>query len=109
MAYSKAKLKSSGDEASPCFSPIGIGKLLDKCVPIRTILYVSFKDILISLNSFMGTPNSMRILYNTSLPTESEVFLKSRNSLYSVPLYLHLTNTKFSLKEFFLNKLWPKS
>jgi len=27
----------------------------------------------ISLTSFMGIPNSMRILYKTSLPTESKV------------------------------------
>jgi hypothetical protein len=27
MAYSKAKLKSSGDKASPCFRPFWIGKL----------------------------------------------------------------------------------
>jgi hypothetical protein len=36
MAYSKAKLKSSGDKASPCFRPVWIGKLSDKCLPIRT-------------------------------------------------------------------------
>jgi hypothetical protein len=35
MAYSKAKLKSSGDRASPCFRPFWIGKLSDKCLPIR--------------------------------------------------------------------------
>jgi hypothetical protein len=34
MAYSKAKLKSSGDKASPCFRPFWIGKLSDKCSPI---------------------------------------------------------------------------
>jgi hypothetical protein len=42
MAYSKAKLKSSGDKASPCFRPFWIGKLSDRCLPIRTLLYVSF-------------------------------------------------------------------
>jgi hypothetical protein len=36
MAYSKAKLKSSGDKASSCFSPFWIGKLSDKCLPIQT-------------------------------------------------------------------------
>jgi hypothetical protein len=30
MAHSKAKLKSSGDIASPCFRPFWIGKLSDK-------------------------------------------------------------------------------
>jgi hypothetical protein len=37
LAYSKAKLKSSGDKASPCFRPFWLGKLSDKCVPIRTL------------------------------------------------------------------------
>jgi hypothetical protein len=36
MAYSTAKLKSSGDRASPCFRPFWIGKLWDKCLPIQT-------------------------------------------------------------------------
>jgi hypothetical protein len=66
IAYSKVKLKSSGDEASPCFRPYCIGKLSGKCLPIRTLLH-----ILISRTSFMGTPHSIRILYNTSLLTES--------------------------------------
>jgi hypothetical protein len=35
MAYSKAKLKSSGGRASPCFIPFWIGKLSEKCLPIR--------------------------------------------------------------------------
>jgi hypothetical protein len=30
MAYCKAKLKSSGDKASPSFRPFWIGKLTDK-------------------------------------------------------------------------------
>jgi hypothetical protein len=36
--------------------------------------------IFIILNSFLGIPNSMRILYKTSLLTESEAFLKSIKS-----------------------------
>jgi hypothetical protein len=48
MAYSKAKLKSSGDRASPCSRPIWIGKLSDKCLLLWTSLYVSFKHILIN-------------------------------------------------------------
>jgi hypothetical protein len=70
MAYSKAKLKSSGYRASPCFRQFGIEKLSDKCLPIRTLLYVSFKHILINLTSFMGNPNSMGILYNTLFLTK---------------------------------------
>jgi hypothetical protein len=71
MAYPKAKLKSSGDEASPGLRKFWIGKLSDKCLSLRALLYVSFKHILISLNSFMGNPNSMRLLYNISHLTES--------------------------------------
>jgi hypothetical protein len=84
MAYFKAKMKSSGEKAS-CFRPFSIGKLSDDC--LWTLLYVSFKlilimpdlpmsqkiavYILISLTNFTGTPNSMRILCNTSPFTES--------------------------------------
>jgi hypothetical protein len=79
MGYSKAKLKSNGDEASPCFRLLWIGKLSEKYLPLRTLLYF-YKHILISLYIFMGTPNTMRVLYNTSLLTESYAFLKSTNS-----------------------------
>jgi hypothetical protein len=71
MAYYKAKLKSSGDRASPCFRPFGIGKRSDKCLPARNLINVSFRHILISITRFVGIPNSKRILYNTSLLTES--------------------------------------
>jgi hypothetical protein len=36
MAYANAKLKGSGDRASPCFRPFLTGKLSDR----RTLLYV---------------------------------------------------------------------
>jgi hypothetical protein len=42
-AYSKAKLKISGDKASPCFRLFWIGKLSDRCLPIWTLQHVSFK------------------------------------------------------------------
>jgi hypothetical protein len=71
MAYAKAKLKSCGDKASPSFKPFWIGKLSDKCLPIWTLLYASFKHILIGLTNLMGIPNSIRILYNISLLTEA--------------------------------------
>jgi hypothetical protein len=48
MAYSKSKLKSSGDRASPCFRPFCIGKLSDKCLPMR--IYYMFQ-----LNTFYST------------------------------------------------------
>jgi hypothetical protein len=50
MVYSKAKLKSSADKLSPCVRPFWIGKLSDKCLPIWTLLCVSFKHVLISLS-----------------------------------------------------------
>jgi len=36
--YSKAKLKSNGDKASPCFKPFLIGNISDKYLPTRTLL-----------------------------------------------------------------------
>jgi hypothetical protein len=71
MAYSGEKLKSNDDKASPYFRPSCIGKSSEKCVPVQNLLHVSFKHILINLTSFMGTLNSMRILYKTSLFIES--------------------------------------
>jgi hypothetical protein len=71
MAYTKAKLKSNGDRASPCFRPFLIGNSPDKCLPIRILLQDSFQQNLISLTSFLGIPNSMRMLYNTSLLNEA--------------------------------------
>jgi hypothetical protein len=70
MVYSKAKLKSNGGKASPCFRPLSIRKLPDKYLPIRTLLQASFKHILININWFIGTPNSTRTLYNASLMRE---------------------------------------
>jgi hypothetical protein len=40
MAYSKAKLKSNGDKASPCFRPFWTGKLSDKCLSIWTFICI---------------------------------------------------------------------
>jgi len=56
MAYSKAELKSNGHKVSPCLKPFVIGNMSD--------------TFLISITSFMGIPNSMRILYNASFLTE---------------------------------------
>ena len=57
MAYSKAKLKSSGDRASPCSKPFLIGNLSDTFLPTRTLLYVSLRLIFINLTSLLGIPN----------------------------------------------------
>jgi hypothetical protein len=74
-------LKSSGDKASPCFRSFWIGKLLDKYLPIRTLLYVSFKRILISLTSFVGTPNSIRNNANSSYHISHKASVKRFVSL----------------------------
>jgi len=49
----------------------------DKFLPTQTLLYDTVRHIFISLTSFMGIPKSMRILYKTSLLTESLAFFKS--------------------------------
>jgi hypothetical protein len=40
MAYSKVKLKSSGDIAALCFISFWIGKLSDRCLPIWTLVSI---------------------------------------------------------------------
>jgi len=62
MAYSKAKLKSNGEIASPFFKPFLIGNMSDKFFPTQTLLYVSVRHIFISLTSVMRIPNSIRKL-----------------------------------------------
>jgi hypothetical protein len=47
---------------------------------IFTLLGVSFKYILISLTTFIGIPNSFRILHTTSHLTESQSSLKFVNN-----------------------------
>ena len=54
MAYSKAKLKTNGDRASPCFKPFQIGNMSDKFSPTRTLHYASVRHTFISLTSFVG-------------------------------------------------------
>jgi hypothetical protein len=43
MAYSKTKLKSNGDRASPCFKPFLIGNISDKFLPTRRDIYKNIK------------------------------------------------------------------
>ena len=69
--YSKAELKNDGDKASPCFKAFLIGNMSDKCLLSRTPLQISFRRTFISLTSFMGIPDSMRMFYKTSLLTKS--------------------------------------
>jgi hypothetical protein len=80
------KVEKNGDKASPCFRPFWVGNS-DKCLLTWNSLEVSIKHILNSLISFMGTPNSIRILYNTSLLTQAYALLMSMNSCCNVSLY----------------------
>jgi len=89
MAYCKAKLKSNGNTAPPCFKPFLIGNMSDKCLPSCILLQVSFRYIFIRVISFMRIPDSVRILYKTSLVNESYAFLKSINSWCTVSVYCH--------------------
>jgi hypothetical protein len=91
MAYSKAEFKSSGDKASHYFRPFWKGKLSNKCFPIWTLLYVSFKHILISLAGFLGTTNSGIILYITSLPP-LEVYQLSGVLSHCTPIFLPVSD-----------------
>jgi len=60
--------------------PFLVGNMSDKFLPTRALLYISVRHIFISLTSFMGIPNSIRMLYETSLQIESYAFLKSIKS-----------------------------
>jgi hypothetical protein len=42
------------------FRPFYIRKLSDKCLPIRTLLYISFNHILMSVTSFVSLSNGRR-------------------------------------------------
>jgi hypothetical protein len=92
MAYSREKLKSNDNETSSCFKPFWTGNVCNRLLPMQTLLWVSFKHILISLTSFIGIPNSVIILYNTCLLAESYASLKSINNRCSVPLYSHFSS-----------------
>jgi hypothetical protein len=78
MAYSKAKLRSSGDKAYHVLDHFG-QKNYQKNIYVNG-LYSLFHLNTFNQPNFKGIPNSMRILYNTSLLTESWAFLKSMNS-----------------------------
>ena len=52
MAYSKAKLKSNGDRASPCFKPLLIGNMSDKFLPTLTLPFKEFTSYLYVVTLF---------------------------------------------------------
>jgi hypothetical protein len=49
VAYSKANLKSNGDEASPCLKPFLIWKISDKFLPFRSLLWVNVDTFLLAV------------------------------------------------------------
>jgi len=79
-----------------CFTLFLIWHIYHKCLPTRTLLWVSFRHIFISLIIFMGIPNAMRILYKTSFLTESQAFLMSIKSWCTASLY-----------SYFARSIWP--
>ena len=80
MAYSRAKLNSKGDSASPCLRPQWIGKASEENRPTRTLLQVSLRHILINLTNFLRIPNSVRIL------CKSYIYIYIYRPIYSTPL-----------------------
>ena len=88
MSYPTAKLKSNGDKASPCFKPFLTGNISDKFLPTRTLLYVSVRHIFISLTSFIGIPDSMRILYKISVLSFLEVYKELMHCFDGFPFLL---------------------
>jgi hypothetical protein len=89
MAYSKVKLQSNEDKASSCFKTLLIGNMSDKFLPTHSLLFVSFRHVFIGLTWITAIPNSIRILYKTSLLTEPQTFLKSINSCRTASFYSH--------------------
>jgi hypothetical protein len=73
MAYSKAKLKSSIEHLL-VLDHFG-QKNYQTDVYQYGLYYVLFKHILLNLTSFMGTPNSIRLLYNTSSSLNHRLYI----------------------------------
>jgi hypothetical protein len=98
MTYPKENLKIDCDKKkSVSFRLFQTENVSDAFYPMRTSLYVPFKHTLISLNSFVVVPVSMRIFY---LLTESWAFSQSINNYCTDPSYSHfllrhMTNTEY--------------
>jgi hypothetical protein len=60
IPYFKVKLKSNGNKTA-LFQTI-LNRKGIKFLPVQTLLYTTFKNILISLTSFIDIPNSMKTL-----------------------------------------------
>ena len=87
MAYSRVKLKSEGDIISPCFKTTMKWKIRE--IPAYTNSTISFAE-----TNFLRIQNLVRMLYKTSLLTESYAFLKSMNIFCIVPSYVYCNKIK---------------
>jgi hypothetical protein len=65
-------------------------KISDICLHVWALLYVSLKQNLIKLTSFLGIQDSKTMLYKTSLLTEMFAFLKCTNRGCATALYSRL-------------------
>ena len=68
MVYPKAKLKSNGETASPCFKTFLLENMSDILLPTPTLLYISVRHIFISVPSFTVNNDDINELYLTQIP-----------------------------------------
>jgi hypothetical protein len=92
MAYTKTKLKSSGDKGFPYFRPFLIGKLSEKCLLIQTSLY-SLNDaknkMTIRTMMMMMTTTTTTTTTTTKQPKYDKK-VKSYMSCYTVHIHSNI-------------------
>jgi hypothetical protein len=88
MAYSKAKLKTSGNRASLCSRPFWIGKLSDKCLPIRTLLYVNIPGTYSQLHHYEA-----QISYNSVFHSQIWFYENHKKGRFQKLLILNVSKT----------------
>ena len=92
------KVSRTGPRMSPCFTPI------TDAIVIITSSTVNFtlKSLCNALNkstSFLGTPNLVSIIHNSSLGTRSKALTRSRNNIHgSKPCSLRFLMAAFMVK-----------
>jgi hypothetical protein len=93
MAYSKAKLKSSGDRASPCLRPFWIGQLLTmKGINLQTVNHRSYSI----RNKYCMEVFKIRLSYETW----DSIFRNNDNMDVDSLFNIFLNNFKNSLHKF---------
>ena len=113
MAYSKAKLKSIGVRASPCFKLFLIGNLSDTFLPTRTLLYVRVRHNFISLTSFMEitklNKNIIQDLPSNWIVSFLEVYKELVNWFIVFPLFSQIfDNTECIVSRLSIRKGWVR-